>query len=225
MIDAPGNEPTPIGEAAAPAQLLEIWLAPRLSAAAMPASRSESRRAVDLDQQDVAVGAQRRDRVEVERAPPPPSPNRRWRAAGRPAALVGLAQAAAGDGAGRQPVGAAIGGQVRRGVGVVADVDHRDGVRAARGLRQVGQVVGFLEIGGAARRWRGGGRRGHRPLGRDTRGGRRAAARAAAREDLGEGGPRRDVGMDQAVVRAQHQRLGRARGVAGARAPGTRSRP
>src|ERR1700722_1982978 len=37
---APGNEPMPAGEALGEPKLLEIWSAPRLSAAAMPVSRS-----------------------------------------------------------------------------------------------------------------------------------------------------------------------------------------
>src|SRR5579875_556757 len=40
MMDAPGKLLTPIGEVLLAVQLLEIWLAPRLCAAAMPASRS-----------------------------------------------------------------------------------------------------------------------------------------------------------------------------------------
>src|SRR5947209_16293153 len=40
MIEAPAKDPIPTGDAAVPAQLLETWLAPRLTAAAIPASRS-----------------------------------------------------------------------------------------------------------------------------------------------------------------------------------------
>ena len=41
MIAAPEKVPTPTGALDVPAQLLETWSAPRLTAAAIPASRSE----------------------------------------------------------------------------------------------------------------------------------------------------------------------------------------
>ena len=41
MMDAPEKLPTPSGTLEVPDQLLETWLAPRVTAVAMPVSRSE----------------------------------------------------------------------------------------------------------------------------------------------------------------------------------------
>src|SRR4029077_2368419 len=78
-----------------------------------------------LDQDDVAVRADRRDHVDVERLFASPAGVVRWQRAGR-AVLVDLAEAAVRDGTGGQAPLAAVSSQVRGGIRVVHRVYDRD---------------------------------------------------------------------------------------------------
>jgi hypothetical protein len=85
-----------------------------------------------LDQQGVAVGADRRDHVEVEGDLLGPADVGRGQRR-RGAVLAHLAEAAIGRGAGRQAELRAVLGKVGLGVGVVERVDDGDRLAAAGG--------------------------------------------------------------------------------------------
>src|SRR4051812_16368978 len=110
-----------------------------------------------LDQQDLGVRGDGGDHVEVEGDLTGPAAVGGGQG-GRGAGLGDLLEAAVGGRAGRQAVVAAVGGQVRGGVGVVVGVDDGDGLAGAVGGGCVGQAVGVLEVARAvAGRARGGG--------------------------------------------------------------------
>ena len=102
-------------------------------------------RLAGFDEQDVAVGADGGDHVDVEGDLAGPAAVRSGQGAGL-AVFVDLLEAAVGGGAGRQAVGGAVGGEVGFGVGVVVGVHngHCRGRAAARG-----QVVGAAQTGRA----------------------------------------------------------------------------
>src|SRR6185312_1738164 len=120
------------------------------------------------DQQDVGLRSDGGDHVEVQGYLPVPAAVR-WRVLSA-AALVDLAEAAAGAGAGRQAVLPAIGGQVGLGGRVVEGIDDGDGLpRPSVGRQrirtaQIGRTVagrrgrdggecagGLLDVGPAKR--------------------------------------------------------------------------
>src|SRR5207302_8685888 len=98
---------------------------------------------VRVDQEDLAVAADGRDHVEVERDLLRPTGVAGW--VGGAATLVDFAEAAVGGRARRQPVLGAVNGQVGLGVGVVVGVDDGDGLGGGRRARE---SVGAAEVGG-----------------------------------------------------------------------------
>ncbi len=160
---------------------------------------------VGLHEQDLAVGADRRHRVEVERDLL--SPARAPRERRRISRLIDLLEAAVRSR--RTPAvrtGRPVGGEVAGGSGIVERIDDRHRVAAPRGLRQVGQVVGLLEVGRGVRRGWSGGRSG----------GRRGAVRRR-RRDPAQRAVRRDMRANRSPGRAQNERLRGAGGVPGRR--------
>ena len=151
-----------------------------------------------LDQDDVALGADRGGHVEVERLFEGPVVAGRGLGGqrGGRAGLVDLLEARDGG----QARGRAVGGQVAGGGRVVVGVNDRDGAAGAVGGGGRGQGVGRLQLGGAVAE---AGRDGVR---RDARGHRvdavplKREAGLLADDDHGRG--RRGVKPELAVVRA-----------------------
>ncbi|WP_328550525.1 hypothetical protein [Streptomyces sp. NBC_00366] len=102
-------------------------------------------RSIGLDQEDATERAGGADHVEVEAYLAGPARVGLWVVGA--AALVGLAEAAVGGGAGRQAELGAVDGQVGLGVRVVVGVD--DSNRSPGPGRVRRQVVGALKVSGA----------------------------------------------------------------------------